>query len=135
MSTYVPMGARLASKGTGQVAADNSGKNPGNWTVTFHPDDMNANVPYFEVCHIVISGAQGSSFTVWIGSQQWDTSLNGFSNSWDPSVPLPLRPGEWLYFYWSDPVTDNTPPQVTIWLRYDQDIYANQQAMLGQQVF
>lgn len=131
MSTYVPLGARVASKSQGQVVADNTGNNSGNWTVIFHPDDMNCNVPNFEVCHIVVNGAQGSKFTLWIDNMQWDTSQNGFANSWDPAVPLPLRPGQWLYFYYSDPVTDGTPPSVTIWLRYDQDIAANKAALLG----
>lgn len=121
MSTYVPLGSRNL---TG--SADLTGNNTGNWTVAFDPNTLNVNVPYFEVCHIVIEGAAGSSFSVFIDINQWDTNQNGFLNSWDPSVPLPLRPGQTLYFYWSDQTTDNTPPEVTIWLRYDQDIRANQ---------
>jgi hypothetical protein len=100
--------------------------------VTFDPNTLNApGVPYFEVCHIVVNGAGGSSFSVYIDTYQWDTNQNGYANSWDPAVPLPLRPGQYLYFFYSDPVTDNTPPTVTVWLRYDQDIPANQAATLG----
>ena len=120
MSTYVPLGSRVL---TGK--ADQTGNNKGNWTVVFDPPSLNVNVPYFEVCHIVIMGAAGSSFSVAIDLNQWDTNQNGFLNSWDPAVPMPLRPGQYLYFYWSDPSTDGTPPTVTIWLRYDQDIKAN----------
>jgi hypothetical protein len=135
MTTYVPMGPRVGTVSQGQVAADpNNPLGAGNWTVTFAPDDMNAaGVPYFEVCHIVINGAPGSSFDVFIDVFQWDTNQNGQANSWDPAVPLSLRPGQYLYFYWSDNAADNLPPSVTIWLRYDVDIPANRNALLGGQ--
>jgi hypothetical protein len=127
VSTYVPLGSRNL---TG--VADNTGNNTGNWTVSFTPDVLNCNLPYFEVCHIVVAGAGGSNFGVYIDLQFWDTNQNGFLNSWDPAVPMPLRPGQTLYFYYSDPITDNTPPVITVWLRYDQDIRANAAAMLNQ---
>ena len=132
MTTYVPLGPRVATVGQGQVMTDQTGNNPGNWTVQFDADDINASgVPYFEVCHIVVNGAPGSSFTVWIENNQWDANQNGFANSWDPAVPLPLRPGQRLFFYYSDPATDGFPPNITIWLRYDADIPANRNAVLG----
>jgi hypothetical protein len=131
VSTYVPLGPRVANVNGGQVAQDNTGHNPGNWTVTFDPATINCTVPIFEVCHITVNGAPGSGFTVFIDSFQWDTNQNGYSNSWDPSVPLPLKPGQYLYFYYTDAATDGMPPAVTIWLRYDQDITANQRALLG----
>lgn len=123
----------LGSRGPIKGAADLTGNNPGNWTVVLDPDVLNCNMPYFEVCHIVIAGAPASSFKISIDLQQWDANLNGQSNSWDPSVALPLKPGQTLYFYWSDPTTDNNPPIVTVWMRYDQDIIANQQALMGAQ--
>lgn len=125
MTTYIPLGARYA---TGAVTS--MGTNSGNWTVTFPPDVINCNTPYFEIYHIVIQGAPSSTFTVYIDNYQWDTSQQGYLNSWDPSQPMPLQPGQTLYFYWSDPDTDNTPPSVTIWLRYDIDIPANNQNSL-----
>lgn len=131
MSTYVPLGSRTGTQQFGQVSADNTGRNIGNWTVTFDPNTINCNLPYFEVCHIVVNGAPGASFTIWIDAQQWDANQNGFQNSWDPAVPLPLRPGNYLYFFYSDPATDGLPPAVTVWLRYDQDIDANVQALTG----
>lgn len=120
MSTYVSQG----SYGPVTGVADQTGLNPGNWTVTFDPSVL-PQVPYFEVSHIVVNGAPGSSFLVYVGTRLWDSVLNGFSNAWDPAVPIPLIPGEYLYFCWSDPVTDLDPPTVTIWLRYDQDVRAN----------
>jgi hypothetical protein len=126
MSTFVNLGSRMV---TG--AADQTGRNIGKWTVAFSPDIINVNLPYCEVSHIVVNGAPGSQFTVWIDAQQWDTNQLGAANSWDPSVPLPLRPGQFLYFFYSDADTDSNPPVVTIWLRYDQDIAANNSALLG----
>lgn len=120
MTTFVPLGSR---KVTG--IADLTGNNTGKWTVVFDPQTINVNVPFFEIAHIVINGAAGSTFSVFIDAQQWDTNQNGYQNSWDPSVPLPVRPGQYVYFYWSDPDTDGTPPIVTIWMRYDQDIGVN----------
>lgn len=133
MATMVSLGPRVATQQQGQVAADETGRNIGNWTVSFDPATINCQLPYFEVSHIVVNGAAGSSFTIWIDTFQWDANQNGFQNSWDPSVPMPLRPGQYLYFFYSDPATDNTPPSVTVWLRYDQDITANQRALLGVQ--
>lgn len=130
MSTYVPLGARGAVTGS----ADLTGFNPGNWTIVFDPATMNCNVPYFEVCHIVVNGAAGSSFSIYVDLAQWDTNQQGYKNSWDPAVPISMKPGQYLYFYWSDPDTDGTPPIVTIWLRYDQDIIANRNAVYGQQM-
>jgi hypothetical protein len=126
MSTYVSLGTRSAN---GQP--DQTGFNPGNWTVTFDQAALNVNVPFFEVYHIVVIGAAGSTFTVFVDQQHWDASNNGQINSWDPSQPLLLKPGNTLYFYYSDPVTDGTPPNVDVWLRYDQDITANQRYAAG----
>jgi hypothetical protein len=128
MSTFVPLGSRGPVTGI----ADETGFNPGNWTVVFDPATLNFNVPYCEVSHIVVKGAAGSTFEVFLDLAQWDISQQGYQNSWDPAVPLSVKPGQYIYFYWSDPITDNTPPIVTVWLRYDQDITANQQSMLGQ---
>lgn len=127
MSTFVPLGPRGPIKGV----PDTTGRNTGNWTVTFDPDDMNCSIPIFEVSHMVIKGAANSTFTVYVDLHQWSAAQNGQINEWDPSVPLQLFPGQFLYFFWSDPTTDNTPPSVEIWLRYDQDIIANKKAIAG----
>lgn len=130
MSTYVSLGSRLGSVNTGQVAADNTGNNTGNWTVQFTPDDINCNVPFFEISHIVVNGAPGAAFNLWIDLMQWDTNQIGDSNSWDPAVPVPLKPGQYVYFYYSTP-TNQAAPTVTLWLRYDIDIPANKAVLLG----
>jgi hypothetical protein len=123
--SYIGLGSRVASQQNGLVAADNTGNNPGNWTVTFSPKDINVNVPYFEIHKIVIDGLIGSSFTVYIDQNLWDHVAQGWQNSWDPKNPMLLIPGRYLYFYWSDPATDGHPPTVTLWLRYDPGIPSN----------
>jgi hypothetical protein len=128
MSTYVPLGSRGPVTGV----ADTTQRNPGKWTITFDPATINCNVPYAEICHIVVEGKPSSTFTVWVDLAQWDTAQNGYNNSWDPVVPISIKPGQYVYFFWSDVDTDNQPPKVTIWLRYDQDILANMQAQLYQ---
>lgn len=124
--SYIGLGSRWKFG-----AADSTGENTGNWTIAFTPADLNVNMPYFEVYKMVISGAPGSSMDVFVEGNQWDTTIAADLNSWDPVQPLQMRPGESLYMYWSDPVTDNTPPLATIWLRYDQDIQANKSAAYG----
>lgn len=114
MADYVGLGAR-----TQTGVADQTGNNPGNWTVTFDPVTIDVSIPIFEVYKIVIHGAPYSTFNVFLGVNQWDTAIRGDLSSWDPSEPLIMNPGQYLYFYWSDPVSDNTPPQVVIWMRYD----------------
>lgn len=117
MTTYRTLGFRTA---TG--VKDNTGRNTGNWTVTFDPQTINVQLTQFECYKIVIHGAPGSTFTVYIDQAQWDTSQRGDINSWDPTQPMPLNHGQYLYFFWSDAITDNNPPTVTIWLRYDRDL-------------
>lgn len=106
--TYQDLGSR---QGIGTI---NSAVNSGNWTVEFDPKDV-ASQQLAEVYHMTISGPSGSTFTIYRGTQFWDNVARGDINSWDPTQPLPMRPGDSLFFYWST----NVPPApvVTIWLR------------------
>jgi hypothetical protein len=113
--TYITLGSRGPIKG----AADNTALNPGNWTIAFSPDIINVNVTQFEIYKIIVNGAPNTTFKVYVDAAQWDSALYGQSNSWDPQQPLIMRPGQFLYFMYSDPITDNNPPNATIWMRYD----------------
>lgn len=105
-------------------SADQTGNNLGNWTVVFDPGVQSVNVPYFEVYKMLINGAPNSTFDVFIGANQWELNQRGDINTWNGAQQL--TPGTQLYFYWSDPVTDDNPPTVIIWLRYDTGIPQNQ---------
>lgn len=126
MSSYQTLGFR---NGVGQP--DNTGNNPGNWTVTFAPQDLNVYLPYFEIYKIVIHGAAGSTFDVYVDIAQWDTSVRGDINSWDPVQPLVMSPGQYLYFYWSYSTINTSPPEATIWLRFDTENSQNHRALLN----
>lgn len=112
----------LGNRGPIHGAADTSGMNLGNWTIQFTPDILNVNVAQFEVYKMVVKGAANTTFDVYVENKQWDTAIYGTKNSWDPQQPLIMRPGETLYFLYSDPTSDNSPPTATIWLRYDPSI-------------
>ena len=114
---YIELGVR---KGVG--APDKTGNNAGNWTVVFDQAALAVNVSYYEVYHVVIAGAPASTMTWFVDNKQWETTTAGDINSWDPNQPLLMGPGQTIYFYWSDPTTDNLPPTVTLWLRYDPNV-------------
>lgn len=109
----------LGSRGPVTGTADTTGMNAGKWTVAFTPDILAVNVPQFEVYKIVVNGAPGTLFSVFIEVKQWDSAIYGFQNAWDPVQPMLLNPGQSVYFLYSDVIEDNIPPVVTMWLRYD----------------
>lgn len=121
--TYITLGSRGPVTGK----KDNTGLNPGNWTILFTPDIININLfTQFEVYKMIVHGAPNTTFNVFVDNQLWDTGVYGTQNSWDPVQPLILRPGQTLAFAYSDPVTDLNPPTCTIWLRYDPSIIPGQ---------
>lgn len=112
----------MAYAGLGPRRVQGVSKDNINWTVTFDPSVFSVAdaIPFFEVYKIVVSGAAGSTFTVFIESYQWDTSEFGQDNAWDPNEPPLLQPGQTLYFYYTYVSANATPPVVTVWLRYDK---------------
>jgi len=119
--SYLNLGARTL---TG--SADTTGQNPGNWTIVFDSKAFNVATPYFEVYKILVSGAPNSTFDIFIGANQWEANQRGDVNIWNGSQQL--DPGTELRFFWSDADTDNNPPTVTMWLRFDTGIPQNQRA-------
>src|SRR5271167_1407692 len=105
---------------------DTTGLNPGNWTLAFTPAILNFTLTEILVYKIRVQGAPASSFNVYIDSDQWDVNIYGSQNSWedDGGDTLLVRNGQTLYLMFSDPVTDNTPPIGTLFIRYDASLTA-----------
>jgi hypothetical protein len=118
--SYITLGSRGPQTGT----PDLTSLNPGNWTAAFTPDIINVNQSQFEIYKMIVFCAKPTlvTFDVYVDSQKWDTGVYGNRNSWDPSEPLIMRPGQTLNFLYSNPDTDGFPPVVWIWLRYDPAI-------------
>src|SRR4029077_17283584 len=115
--SFVTLGARGPVTGV----KDNTGLNPGNWTAAFTPAIIGINLSQFEAYKIVVLCVKPTlvTFDVYVDNYKWDTGVYGNRNSWDPSQPLILRPGQTLAFPYSNPATDGFPPIVTVWFRYD----------------
>jgi hypothetical protein len=112
----------LGRRGPVTGIADQTGLNPGNWTIAFTPAILAFTVPEVLIYKINTMGALGSSFSVYIETQQHDVNVFGTQNSWyDDADTLVIRPGENFYLCYSNPATDNTPPVATIFMRYDVD--------------
>ena len=110
----------LGSRGPVTGILDNTGLNPGKWTITFTPAILSFTVPEVFIYKINVTGALGSSFDVKIETQSHDANIFGNQNSWyDDSDSLLIRPGENFYLLYDDPVTDQVPPVATLFLRYD----------------
>lgn len=86
----------------------------GNYTVQFAPKDLNFTVSLAEVFHIAVNGP-GGYVLIYINEDFWDCVSYGGINSWDPSEPMLVRPGDIISFYWS--TAAGGAPEVTIWLR------------------
>lgn len=117
--SYIDLGARSA---TGSL--DTTGRNSGNWTVIFDPPTININVlPQFEMYKITVqNGAPGATFNIYRDLVLWDLSVYAPLNSWDPTNALILRPGQYLYFFYSDLASDGFQPFITCHFRYDPSI-------------
>lgn len=86
----------------------------GFWTAAFTPAVLGWQVES-EIYHIAISGPVGSSFQVWLDTQFYDYVARGDINSWDPSQPMAITPGQTLFFYWNTNV--GPAPRVTVYGR------------------
>lgn len=108
------------------ATADQTGKNPGNWTNAFMAAAMPLVNPQYEIYHMtVVGGAPLAGGVIYVGlTNSWSTvqlDING-TNEWDPSEPLLLTSGGEIYVLWNTPATAGNPPVVTLWPRYDVSI-------------
>ena len=106
-----------------KAVPDTTGMNQSNWTASFPPEVINANVPYFELYHFYVQSplvnAQQPAIQVALNQGLWDFNQQGGGNGWDPAQPMLMTPGDTLYFYFSVPTSVTPAPVVTAWFRYD----------------
>lgn len=107
------------------AVADTTGNNVGNWTVMFDPATMSMHWTMYEVYKIVVNVAQSAGivpFTVFIGQGQYEAYQTSVVASWSDPQPMIVDGGETLYFYFTEPTSDGTPPNVTIWCQVDLEL-------------
>lgn len=105
--------------------ADNTGNNTGNWTVAFTPADIAIHWTIYEIYKMVVNIAEAAgvvAFTVFIGQHQYEGFQTSGVASWSDAQPMRVDGGETLYFYFTEPSTDGTPPSVTLWCQVDTDV-------------
>lgn len=116
---YVDLGSRTV---LGQP--DTTGRNPGKWTVTFDPATVAIYQPMFECYKMIVTGASPTAtFNIYRDATLWDLAVYGAANSWDPVNALSLRPGEYVFFFYSSPSSDGFQPAVTMHFRYDPALH------------
>lgn len=113
---YFPLGGRPVI-----AVADMTGQNPGNWTARIGHELIQATVPVFEMYHLYIKSptlvGQLTIAQVLLNQYYWDVTLIGQYNSWDPSQPLLMTPGDDVYVTFNVPTSTTPAPMVTGWFR------------------
>ena len=114
------------------AATDRSGRNPGNWTLTFDTGDLAQKLYLIEVYRFIVeTGPVGSLFTSSVDNFTWHGKAQGSSNGWSEPPALPLRDGQTLFMFWNVPVSSLPVPQVLIWTRFDDTIPGNAYSLPG----
>lgn len=113
--TYVGLGSKVST-----AVKDPTGLNPGNWTNVFDVSVLGAKVSRYEVESITVRNIPGglATVTVYVGTRVRSSALLGGNSEWDPSQPIRLTYSDDLYICWNAPAS-GTPPEATVWLRYD----------------
>lgn len=129
--TYKSLGSRTVT-----ASADTTGRNTGNWTVAFEPQDQNINVALFEVQKITIrGGTPGIKFDVYIDINHYTrAALDAFGeNEWAATTDgeFVIRPGQYVYYFFGDDISNTNPPTVVMWFKFDEDLRENQLIMRG----
>lgn len=117
--TYVTLGSRPVT-----AVADTTGLNPGNYTAALDDSVIGSTVPQFEMYHMYIEAPTqtgvATTAKVLLNTQFWDATLIGQLNSWDPSQPMLVQPGDTIYVMFNVPTGTTPAPVVTCWFRFNQ---------------
>lgn len=104
---------------------DTSGDNPGNWTAVVDQSVISSTVPVMELYHMYLESPQlvGTPTTarVRLNASLWDATLIGQLNSWDPSQPMLLTPGDTVYVEFNVPISTTPAPLVVCWFRFQHE--------------
>lgn len=135
MTTYIPCAGSPISLA---ASADKTGRNTGNLTNAFTTNVLGTMPPIWEWFHAVITtSTPGGIFTPASCGIYADQSRPvGFTfpaggSEYDPNQPIQFRQGNELYFFWNLASSTTPVPVVTLYLRYDADIPANQSFRAG----
>lgn len=113
--SYITLGSREVI-----AAADSTGLNEGNWTNAFPLATLGAKVAYYEVYSMVVTNVPANGSIVAYVNNRRRTSAKLFGNAeWDPSQPILMTPDDELYLCWTFAAATGTPPDATVWMRYD----------------
>lgn len=131
MTAYVPCAGSPISLA---ASADTTGRNTGNLTNAFTSGVLGTMPPVWEWYRCVITASDptqqfaGGACGVYVDQSRPVTFTFPApgGTEWDPSQPLQLRQGNELYFFWQLASSVTPVPVVTLFLRYDADLAANQ---------
>lgn len=104
------------------AGVDNSGVNTGNWTAIFDKAVVGINYNTYEVYKMVVElnpSAGVVSWTIHIGQRAYEGYQSSVIATWSDPNPMVVDSGETVYFYFSEPTSDGTPPVVTLWCQVD----------------
>jgi hypothetical protein len=102
----------------GKTSQDNPVE-PGGWTIEFSPADLPKVV--CEAFHMAVQGPPSSQFQVYIDNTFYDNVVRGDINSWDPSQPMLLRPGDTVFLHYN--TASGTAPKATLFLREPSPVF------------
>ena len=104
------------------AVADTTGQNVGNWTASLDAQTLGAKTDTIEMYHLYLKAPTLATIqttaTVALNLGTWDATLIGQLNSWDPSQPMLLTPGDTIYVFFNVPTSTTPAPTVTFWFRY-----------------
>lgn len=131
MTRYLPCAGSPLSLA---ASADTTGVNPGNLTSAFTQNVLGTTPPIYEWHRGLVTGATpaqsiavGPCFIYLNKLKPVSFTFPAAAGSeFDPSQPVQMRDGDELFFFWQIPSTSTPVPVVTIMLRYDADLPANQ---------
>lgn len=86
----------------------------GGWTIAFTPAAIGIRVNA-EVYHIAVQGPPSSQFQVYIDTTFYDNVVRGDINSWDPSQPMFVRPGDTVFLHYN--TAGGSAPKATLFFR------------------